>query len=31
MLHDAFLFALGGGFMFLMIWAKDRQDDDWDE
>jgi len=26
MLHDAILFALGGGFVFLMIWAKDHDD-----
>jgi hypothetical protein len=28
MLHDALMFALGGGFVFLMIWAKSHEDDE---
>jgi hypothetical protein len=26
--HDALMFALGGGFVFLMIWAKSHEDDE---
>jgi len=27
MFHDALLFLLGAGFLWLMIWAKDHDDE----